>query len=640
MDPKDFIAEFGHIANAPGGVARLRELILQLAISGRLTNREPTNASVAELLAVASKQRASYEAIHGISSVRPLAPIEHGPYPIPDHWVWTRLEQISLYIQRGKSPIYADRGQSRAVSQKCVQWGGFDIGPSRSIADTSLTSYGNERFLREGDLLWNSTGTGTVGRVAIYAEKFQTVAVADSHVTVIRPPDALLSRYLWCVIASPWVQSRMLPSHADSLVSGTTQQVELAAKKVRALPVPLPPTEEQSRIVAKVDELMALCDKLEAQQQARGQLQTALRKSTLKALAATASPAELQTAWTRLSETFPSLFSVPADVGLLRDVILDLGLRGMYLQSEDRAGAIGLADNGKLSLPSGWEWRTLAELSDHITSGSRGWKQYAAASGDRFVRSQDIKGDVLAFESPSFVELPKNVEGMRTLVRPGDLLLTITGANVGKCALAPELFGNAYVSQHVALVRLRDKSLSEFAHLWMVNVFGGRGFLSQYIYGDKPGLNLAQVGSVPIPVPPQKVRSQILNSLRSYQILCDQFQMLLRSKLAVASALATAFVSDLTGIGIESVEEPVKAPKTELLAPLHLGKSPSVEVHAPLATILAHTQGNLNAKDLWQRYGGEVDAFYAQLKTEVVNGWIREPEPALMNEIHDDVVSV
>ena len=72
----------------------------------------------------------------------------------------------------------------------------------------------------------------------------------------------------------------------------------------------------------------------------------------------------------------------------------------------------------------------------------------------------------------------------------------------------------------------------------------------------------------------------------------------------------------------------MKAPQTELIAPLRLGTLPNVKDQAPLATLLAHHQGEMSARDLWQRFGGEIDAFYAQLKTEVAHGWITEPSVA------------
>lgn len=83
----------------------------------------------------------------------------------------------------------------------------------------------------------------------------------------------------------------------------------------------------------------------------------------------------------------------------------------------------------------------------------------------------------------------------------------------------------------------------------------------------------------------------------------------------------------------------MKAPQTELIAPLRLGAAPDIKVQAPLATILARHHGEMSAKDLWQRFGGEIDAFYAQLKAEVAHGWILEPAVAEMREKPADAVS-
>lgn len=625
MDAQQFLAEFGHIANAPGGVGKLRELVIQLAISGRLVERIEAEAAASQAVEAAAELRRVYEKELNLRATRMHPSLHSKPFPVPDHWQWTRLEQICLYIQRGKGPKYVLKSSTRVVSQKCVQWSGFDLSAARFVADESLASYGKERFLCVGDLLWNSTGTGTAGRVAIYQSDENVTAVADSHVTVVRLASCS-PRYLWCVIASPWVQSRIKPSHPDSLVSGTTQQVELNTSTARALPIPLPPIEEQSRIVAKVDELMALCDTLEARQQVRRKLQNSLRQSTLQALASAQSPHELQDSWQRLHDNFGRLFSLPEDVRPFRDVIFDLVMRGVLLPESQLIPNADLSGKGLGPLPSGWEWKTLADLSEYITSGSRGWKTYMASAGDSFIRSQDISQDALIFDSPAFVNLPEKVEGKRTLVRPGDLLLTITGGNVGRCAVVPVLTNKGYVSQHVALIRLREPKLSELIHFWMINAFGGRKFLARYIYGDKPGLNLSQVGSVLIPVPPAFALPEILSSLRSHQQLCDGLANQLGSKQDVAAKLSSAAVAALTGIALEQEQElPMKAPQTELISPLRLGTSPDVKDQAQLATILARHGGEMSARDLWQRFGGAIDAFYAQLKTEVERGWIDDP---------------
>ena len=115
--------------------------------------------------------------------------------------------------------------------------------------------------------------------------------------------------------------------------------------------------------------------------------------------------------------------------------------------------------------------------------------------------------------------------------------------------------------------------------------------------------------------------------------ICDDMETKLRDAERTASRLAIASVAALTGIAIEHEEDAaVKAPQTELIAPLRLATPPDVKAQAPLATILARHQGEMAARDLWQRFGGEIDTFYAQLKTEVAHGWIAEPERAQVRE--------
>ena len=177
------------------------------------------------------------------------------PFEIPESWCWVRLDSVCKYIQRGKSPKYSLVKKYPVIAQKCNQWSGFSIDKAQFIEPISLSSYGEERKLQDRDLLWNSTGLGTLGRMAIYYSRLNPyeLAVADSHVTVIRPlKEYVLSEYLYAYFASNTVQS-VIEDKSD----GSTKQKELATSTVKSYLIPLPPIDEQKRIVAKIDEALA-----------------------------------------------------------------------------------------------------------------------------------------------------------------------------------------------------------------------------------------------------------------------------------------------------------------------------------------------------------------------------------------------
>ncbi|HDX8392391.1 TPA: restriction endonuclease subunit S [Aeromonas dhakensis] len=633
MDAKQFLAEFGHVAHAPEGIARLRELIYQLAVTGRLTSQDENDSNADNVLNNVARIRhqliaeKKYKRSPKLESSNLVPPT----IALPPNWRWSRLLDLGEINPRNQA--------EEAAMATFVPMAGVSEKHSKEISGEiklwSEIHKGYTHFANGDVLLAKITPCFENGKAAVVSGLKNDIGAGSTEFHVFRSISQFIDPgYVYLFLRSP-----LFRENGKACMTGTAGQKRLPTDYFALCAMPLPPTIEQSRIVAKVDELMALCDKLEAKQQARRKLQNALRQSILQAVASATSKHELQTAWTRMTDNFGELFHAPEDVRMLRDVIFDLALRGSLLPEVTDTDLSDLLADGTTPLPRDWHWKTLAELSEYITSGSRGWKSYISNTGDSFIRSQDIKHDALIFENPAFVSLPVKAEGKRTLVRQGDLLLTITGGNVGKCAMVPVLSQDAYVSQHVALIRLRETWLAEFVHAWMINSFGGRNFLARYIYGDKPGLNLTQVGSVPVPVPTQSACVAILTKLRSYQRMCEKFERQLRVKQEVAEALALVTISSLTGIAIEQEEEPMKAPQTELIAPLRLGTTPDIKAQAPLATILARHNGEMSAKDLWQRFGGEIDAFYAQLKTEVVHGWILEPPPAEVREKPADTVS-
>ena len=253
----------------------LKKSILQEAVQGKLVPQDPSDEPAEALLERirAEKQRlikegkikkdkhesvifrrdnSHYEKLDGVERCID----DELPFEIPETWAWVRLIDICEYIQRGKSPKYSPIKKYPVIAQKCNQWSGFSIEKAQFIEPESIASYGNERFLQDNDLMWNSTGLGTLGRMVVYKSALNPyeLAVADSHVTVIRPLKEFISpQYLYYYFSNPTVQS-VIEDQAD----GTTKQKELSATTVKAYFVPLPPYNEQLRIVNQIEAVLPL----------------------------------------------------------------------------------------------------------------------------------------------------------------------------------------------------------------------------------------------------------------------------------------------------------------------------------------------------------------------------------------------
>lgn len=436
--------------------------------------------------------------------------------------------------------------------------------------------------------------------------------------------------------------------------------------------VALPPKNEISRIVAKVDELMVLCDKLETQQQARRKLQNALRQSVLQAVTSSQSPHELQTTWARLANNFGRLFHAQKDVDELRKAVFDLAVSG-YLSNQDqldepsstlKAKILAAKETGitagsfsrkkhvkpeeleETTLPAHWETITLDEAISTIDAG---WSPACLPNPrddeNKWGVLKTTAVQVLRFLPNEHKELPASLDPRpQYQIEVGDILITRAGPKnrVGICCVADTAPPRLMISDKL----IRFHIVGDLINPRFVALCLSAGEPGRIVERLKSGMadsqmNISQdkLRSITIPLPPIKEQGRILEKLEALMTVLDSYGESLRKEKRLAEQVAVASFSSLTGIAIEQEEEPMKAPQTELIAPLRLGTAPDVKAQAPLATILARHNGEMSAKDLWQRFGGEIDAFYAQLKTEVAHGWILEPAPAEMREKPADVVS-
>lgn len=172
---------------------------------------------------------------------------------IPTSWSWSTIGELTQYIQRGKSPKYVEHSELPVINQKCIRWNQLQLEHLKFIHPEQFAAWDEARYIEPGDILWNSTGTGTVGRAYLVTEEdCVPPKVVDSHVTIVRPAPGLDARYLYNWIKGPVVQSKI-----EEMCDGTTNQIELSRTAIAATRIPLAPVAEQTRIADQLDKLLA-----------------------------------------------------------------------------------------------------------------------------------------------------------------------------------------------------------------------------------------------------------------------------------------------------------------------------------------------------------------------------------------------
>ncbi len=171
--------------------------------------------------------------------------------------------------------------------------------------------------------------------------------------------------------------------------------------------------------------------------------------------------------------------------------------------------------------PKGLSIKPLGDYLLFITSGGRGWAKFYAPSGSRFLRSLDVKMNCISNDDITFVSPPNNAEARRTQVKNGDVLLTITGSRIGRAAPVPNELQGAYISQHVAILRLDPKSISPlFLSFFLSFKTGGQRQIAKVQYGQtKPGLKFEQIKNFQVPIPSIDLQQEFVHRIEAVERL-------------------------------------------------------------------------------------------------------------------------
>jgi len=325
------------------------------------------------------------------------------------------------------------------------------------------------------------------------------IGAGSSEFYVLRPCSKEVSaRYLLALI-----KSRGFMREGASNMTGAVGLRRVPKQFVENYPVLVPPAAEQTRIAQKLDELLAQVDTLKAR-----------------------------------------IDTIPALLKRFRQSVLTVAVSGRL--TEEWRAASDISEHRIR-----WHDTKLSELCVLVTSGSRGWAEYYSDSGTIFIRSQDINTDDLDITDTAFVKLPESSEGKRTRVQAQDILITITGANVGKIARVKQAIPEAYVSQHVALVRFQNSEYAPFIELYLKDIGSGRGELTELAYGGgKPGLNLSNIRDLALALPSIDEQTEIVRRVEQLFAFADQLEAKVdsakrRIDLLAQSILAKAFRGEL-----------------------------------------------------------------------------------------------
>lgn len=273
-------------------------------------------------------------------------PVE-GPWELPEGWRWERLGDLCSYVSRGRGPKYVQTDGVRVINQRCVRWAGVDLEYCKLTSTDAAARLPDEQLLRDGDILWNSTGTGTIGRAAVFRPVDNVPVVADSHVTIVRLRE-LEPQWVWLWINTIGVQQAVAGT-------GSTNQVELARQTVVHLPIPVPPPDALRLLLGRIDELFAEIDDGERALASADEGLATYSQSFAKA----AVSGQLTVDWRKRH-------SPPTGRELLQK--LDKVRSGSAGSSRRSKGAEAAISNGPRSdlpeLPDTWTWALLPQLGD------------------------------------------------------------------------------------------------------------------------------------------------------------------------------------------------------------------------------------------------------------------------------------
>lgn len=547
------VRHFDLIAQAPGGVARLRELILTLAVQGKLVPQDPSDEPAIELLKKIRTEKDRLIAEGKIKRDNPLAEIsdEEKPFELPISWEWCRLGAVTTYGSSAKAATI--KPETWVLDLEDVEKGTGKLLNKSRFSERPALSDKNVFFA--GDVLY--------GKLRPYLNK---VLVADedgictTEIVPLRCYGPYEPGYFAIALRTPFFLE-----YVNALSYGM-KMPRLGTEDGRKALLPLPPLAEQSRIVTRVEELMQLCDALEASGQLEAQQHGQLVNTLLGTLNQSESPEALADNWQRIATHFDVLLDRPEAVDALEQTILQLAVRGLLVPQDptdepasvllqkirtekDHLIAQGkikrdkplaeIADEEKpFELPNSWVWVRLGDVG-YTNIGLTYSPKDISDRGVPVLRSNNVQAGKLDLSDLKRVAMKVKDS---VLVSEGDLLICARNGStalVGKTAKITGLTESMAFGAFMAIFR---SSVNDYV-LHFINAPLFRKMISDVNTTTINQITQENLRGTLFPLPPLAEQSRIVTRVNELRSLCTDLRGRILAGRAVQRNLADALVA-------------------------------------------------------------------------------------------------
>jgi type I restriction enzyme, S subunit len=568
MNRELLLKHFDRISDAPDAIARLRQFILELAVRGKLVEQDAKDEPASELLKRIQAEKLRIARTERVKIARTFPAVEPDeiPFVVPQNWEWVRVRQVT-----------SDRGQRTPtedftyIDVTAINKETGRITDARVLSAAEAPSRAR-KSVRKGDVLYSCVRPYLLN-IAIVEEENVPAPIASTAFAVLNGFDLVAAKYLWIALRSPFmVESVETKMRGQAYPAVNDSDFAL-------LPLPLPPLAEQRRIVAKVDELLALCDRLEAAQTEQKTRCDRLAAASLHHLNNGANAEGFREHAEFYLKHISLLTAHPEQIKNLRQTILSLAVRGNLVSQDPNeepasellkrlgkeiksyadAEDITLArpeqiDQLPFGVPSGWSWTRLSCLFKVITDGDH-QPPPKADDGIAFLTIGNVTTGSLDFSGCRFV--PKSYwDSLAPYRKPafGDILYTVVGATYGRPALV-RTRRPFCVQRHIAILKPTTEIDPTFACLLLASPFVYDQATQSKTGAAQPTVALRPLRNFVVPVPPVAEQHRIVLKVQALTSLCDR----LEAQLATTQTETRRLLDAVLHEALESQPAPVLA---------------------------------------------------------------------------------